>query len=93
MKKHSDRIIAEELWTLLDDISTLSDIIKPRTEAGYQMFYQRALQLAEKRTKYMVCLDGQTLLTPEKPTKLLKRNFTNPMNFPQTCELFLVYPF
>lgn len=88
MKKSSDRIIAEELWTLLDDISTLSDIIKPTKEEGYKMLYQRTLQLAEKRSKWMVSLDGQTLLTTKEAKKQEYKALHEPYEFPQTSEVF-----
>jgi len=39
----------EKLWKLLDDIDSLSDQIKPVTEKGYKMFYERALELSAKR--------------------------------------------
>ena len=88
MKKSSDRIIAEELWTLLDDISTLSDIIKPTKEEGYKMFYQRTLQLAEKRSKWMVSLDGQTLLTTKEAKNKEYKALHEPYEFPQNSEVF-----
>lgn len=88
MKKSTDRIMAEELCTLLDDISTLSDIIKPTREEGYKMFYKRALQLAEKRSKYMVSLDGQTLLTTKEARKFEEKALHEPYEFPQTSEVF-----
>lgn len=45
--------ISEGLWTLLDEISTLSDRIKPRDEIGYRLFYECALKLCEKRSDYL----------------------------------------
>ena len=90
MKKSSDRIIAEELWTLLDDISTLSDIIKPTKEEGYIMFYKRTLQLAEKRSKWMVSLDGQTLLTTEEARKFEVKESSE---FIKKTEVFTSKPF
>ncbi len=43
------KIIAEKLWSYLDDIDTLSDIIKPANESGFKAFYLKAMDLVEKR--------------------------------------------
>ncbi len=40
---------AVSLWGILDDIDTLSDMLKPSDEKGYRKFYAMALKRAEKR--------------------------------------------
>ena len=46
--------IAENLWSLLDDIDTASDMFKPSDEAGYRRFYQYAMKKAMDRKKHLV---------------------------------------
>lgn len=41
--------IAEKLWDLLDEVDTLSDIIKPNGENGYKCFYNNAMRICSKR--------------------------------------------
>ncbi len=40
---------AEKLWGLLDDIDTLTDVIKPTSLKGYAAFYSAAVKMAERR--------------------------------------------
>lgn len=58
--------IAEKLWDLLDDISTISDVIKPTDIAGYKIFYRDALKKVGERCNYMYSPDGQRLEINEK---------------------------
>ena len=39
---------AEALWGIIDDIDTLSDIIKPATEKGYKAFYDAVMKKADR---------------------------------------------
>ena len=61
---------AELLWSLLDDIDTMSDVIKPHDLKGYQAFYSQALRLSEKRHKVFFS-DGYKLWTEplEQPSE------------------------
>ena len=43
------RRISEGLWSLLDDISTTSDMFKPTDLSGYRLFYEHAMRMAERR--------------------------------------------
>jgi len=43
------REIAANLWELLDDIDTASDMFKPADEAGYRRFYEYAMKKTEAR--------------------------------------------
>lgn len=54
--------IAEKLWQLLDNISTASDMYKPRDEKSYKAFYRYAMKMCEKRGKYLYSPDGMTLV-------------------------------
>ncbi len=56
---------AEALWGIIDDIDTLSDIIKPATEKGYKAFYDAVMKKQTERHKYLTSYDGYTLVTPE----------------------------
>lgn len=40
---------AEDLWQLLDDIDTLSDMIKPSDEREYKCFYDETMKRVKKR--------------------------------------------
>ena len=61
------RAIAEELWKILDDISTASDRFKPTDEKTYKMFYDYTIRKIEERSKYFNSIDdGQTLVTPSE---------------------------
>jgi hypothetical protein len=55
---------AEKLWGLLDDIDTLTDIIKPTTLEGYARFYQAALVRCNRRHLILVS-DGYSLHIPK----------------------------
>jgi len=54
------RQAVDVLWSLLDDIDTLSDSIKPRDEAGYRRFYDRTMAKVALRHKH-VRTDGWVL--------------------------------
>ena len=58
--------IIDSLWSLLDDIDTLSDQIKPTTKQGYHNFYIHAMRLAKIRHNY-VATDGYSLFIVQKP--------------------------
>ena len=60
------KYIAEELWKLLDDIDTASDMFKPKIDN----FYRYAMKKVEKRFEY-VTSDGFNLF-PIKYSKLDK---------------------
>ena len=52
--------IAKELWKLLDDIDTASDVFKPDTIESYKAFYNHTMKECEKRGRYMESKDGYT---------------------------------
>jgi len=66
-EKTNMRCIAESLFSLLDDIDTLSDICKPtiNNPEGAMAFYKKAMQLAERRFEYLNS-DGFNIYTPEE---------------------------
>jgi len=47
------RPIAEELWQILDDIDTASDIAKPTEIEGYKSFYNYAMRRVGERFKML----------------------------------------
>ena len=53
--------IAENLWQLLDNIDTASDVFKPSTPESYKLFYEYTMKMCVERGKYMQSLDGYTL--------------------------------
>lgn len=55
---------AEKLWGLLDDIDTLTDVIKPTSLEGYAMFYQAAVKRADQRHLILIS-DGYSLHIPK----------------------------
>jgi hypothetical protein len=57
--------IIDSLWSLLDDIDTLSDKIKPTTKKEYMNFYHHAMYLAKIRHNY-VASDGYSLFIVQK---------------------------
>lgn len=58
--------IAKELWKLLDDIDTASDIFKPESDS----FYEYAMEKVRKRSQFMKS-DGYDL-TPIEYSKVNK---------------------
>lgn len=62
---------AEELWGLLDDIDTASDMFKPQDEKSAMAFYNYAMKKQEERHKYLKS-DGYKLYTSEEFEKLPK---------------------
>jgi hypothetical protein len=67
-KKVDFRKIAEELWSLLDDIDTASDMFKPCERNGiksYNNFYEYSLKKTAKRFDLLKS-DGYKLFTPEE---------------------------
>jgi len=56
---------AENLWQLLDDIDTASDMFKPKDEKSYKAFFDYAMKKCAERGKYMNSLDGYTLTAVE----------------------------
>ena len=57
------RECAEALWGILDDIDTLSDMLKPNDEDGYRKFCSMALKRADKR-HLLLHSDGYKLTPP-----------------------------
>ena len=55
-----------QLWMLLDDIDTLSDVIKPSTHEEFQAFYKKAMELAGQRFKHFYS-DGQNIFLKRNP--------------------------
>lgn len=55
---------AEKLWGLLDDIDTLTDVIKPTSLQGYASFYRAAVKYAEQR-HLILTSDGYSLFIPK----------------------------
>lgn len=51
------------LWSILDDIDTLSDIYKPNDLKGYILFYEDVMKRVEKRHKILTS-DGYNLFRP-----------------------------
>jgi len=79
----------EKLWGLLDDIDTLSDVIKPSTLEGYEAYYARTQQKASERHDVLYS-DGYrlhesapqpspgTAPTPAAPSRPLMRHNATP---------------
>jgi len=54
--------IAEDLWQVLDDIDTLSDIIKPMGIYGFEEFYRGTMKKVKRRNDMLqLHPDGHTL--------------------------------
>jgi hypothetical protein len=53
MKNEKYKHIAEKLWDLLDDIDSLSDVIKPTSENGYKCFYNNAMKICKERHNHL----------------------------------------
>lgn len=70
-KIYTQREIIEELWKLLDNIDTLSDICKPSIDNPKvaMSFYNNAMKYAEERFKYMKS-DGYNIYTNEEYLKI-----------------------
>ena len=70
----TEREIIEALWSLLDNIDTLSDICKPTLEnpKAAMAFYSNAMRYANERFKYMQS-DGYKIYTYDE-FKLLKKD-------------------
>lgn len=70
-KTYTHREIIEELWKLLDNIDTLSDICKPSIDNPKvaMSFYNNAMKYAEERFKYMKS-DGYNIYTNEEYLKI-----------------------
>lgn len=58
---------AEDLWQLLDDISTASDMFKPTSLEGYKAFYRYTMKRCKERGKILESRDGYTLCWPDDP--------------------------
>lgn len=68
MENNTDfREFAEELWGLLDDLDTFSDIIKPTIDNPESLvkYYKTALAIAGKRFNYFDS-DGYKLYTHQE---------------------------
>lgn len=65
------RHIIEQLYTLLDDIDTLSAMINPSDIQEYKLFYTAALKKAESRYMYIET-DGYNLFAKRDFLKSLK---------------------
>ena len=79
MKRTNYKKMAHELWQLLDDIDTASDIFKPSETNGfksYHNFYSYSLKKASKRFDLLKS-DGYKLFTPEEFEEI-KRNSPPP---------------
>ena len=52
--------VSRALWDLLDDIDTLSDMLKPDGLKSYELFYKKVMEIQRKRHEYMES-DGDVL--------------------------------
>lgn len=57
------QIVAEKLWSLLDDIDTASDMFKPSDEDSYRRFYEYTMNKILLRGKQLES-DGHILYLP-----------------------------
>ena len=57
--------ISEKLWSIIDDIDTISDAIKPSDLTGYKLFYEAVMKKQKERHKYMYSQDGYNLVVNE----------------------------
>lgn len=71
--KDEMRVIAESLWSLLDDIDTASDIFKPIDAEGYEAFYRYAMKQSEKRFKFLES-DGYNIFTKNEMKQINLNN-------------------
>lgn len=60
MKEDKYKIIAEKLWSLLDSIDTLPDMIHPNTPEGHEKCWKMMVKRAEKRHE-LLKTDGYNL--------------------------------
>jgi len=81
--KDKMRVIAEELWSLLDDIDTASDIFKPDDEKSYEAFYRYAMKKSTDRFKHLES-DGYKIFTHEEMKQV---NLNNKLKKCKSCEL------
>lgn len=81
-KKDEMRLIAESLWSLLDDIDTASDIFKPSDEISYKAFYQYAMKQASKRFIHLES-DGYNIFTK---TEMKQINLNNKLKKCKACK-------
>lgn len=58
-------VAAERLWKILDNIDTLSDVVKPTTLKGFEFFYKGVMNRVEERFKVLTS-DGYMLRLPEE---------------------------
>ena len=72
-KKLFYKAAAEQLWGMLDDIDTLTDIIKPTSLEGYARFYQAAVQRCNRRHEVLVS-DGFSLHIPKRCSEKIVEN-------------------
>jgi hypothetical protein len=57
------QVVADKLWSLLDDIDTASDMFKPTDLEGYQAFYKYTMRRVAERFKHLEG-DGYDLFLP-----------------------------
>ena len=62
---HQYLTAAERLWQILDNIDTLSDMIKPTGLKGYAAFYKGVMTRVRERFNILVS-DGYTLQLPKE---------------------------
>lgn len=58
-------VAAERLWQILDNIDTLSDMVKPTDLRGFAAFYKGVMNRVGERFKVLTS-DGYTLQLPEE---------------------------
>ena len=81
--KDEMRVIAEELWSLLDDISTASDVFKPHNENSYAAFYSYAMKKVSERSKHLES-DGYNIFTK---TEMKQINLNNKLKKCKACKI------
>lgn len=68
--------IAKKLWNILDDIDSLSDIIRPNDLNGYKEFYKIAMDKVNLRHNYLES-DGYNLTKNKKELQLKEKALDN----------------
>ena len=56
--------MCDKLWSILDDLDTLGDMLKPAEEAGYRQYYELTCRRVEQRHEVLES-DGYKLFLPQ----------------------------
>ena len=64
VKQPREKIIAENLWGVIEDVETLADEMKPAKAKDYKVFYEAVMNIQKRRHQFGTVVNGVVIFNP-----------------------------